>query len=149
MGGRACHAAGLTDTLATVQIVSALFVENFAMRQAPGPSSRIDLTGAMFSMASPSPVPVTVSPHLVALIFCPANELGQGNFEVVFRTGIEETDEQVARNVSPFTVDPGKFTYRLVKGDLEFTEYRQIFAHCRVNQGPWHIVPFTLLPPVD
>jgi hypothetical protein len=130
-----------------MQIVSALFVENFAMRQAPGPSTRIDLTGAMFSMAAPQPVPVTVSPHLVALIFCPPDESGSGNFEVVFRNGLHETDEQVARNVSPFTVEPGKFTYRLVKGDLDFTEYRQIFAHCRVDRGPWHLVPFTLLPP--
>jgi hypothetical protein len=130
-----------------MQIVSALFVENFALRQAPGPSTRIDLTGAMFSMAAPQPVPVTLSPHLVALIFCPPDESGSGNFEVVFRNGLHESDEQVARNVSPFTVEPGKFTYRLVKGDLEFTEYRQIFAHCRVDRGPWHLVPFTLLPP--
>lgn len=131
-----------------MQIVSALFVENFEMRQAPGPSTRIDLTGAMFSMAAPSPVPVTVSPHLVALIYCPAVEAGSGVFEVVFRNGPDEADEQVARNVSPFTVDPGKFTYRLVRGELEFTEYRQIFAHCRVDRGPWHLVPLTLLPPV-
>ena len=130
-----------------MQIVSVLFVENFALRQAPGPSTRIDLTGAMFSMAAPQPVPVTVSPHLVALIFCPPDESGNGNFEVVFRNGLDESDEQVARNVSPFTVEPGKFTYRLVKGDLEFTEYRQIFAHCRIDRGPWHLVPFTLLPP--
>ncbi|MEI6400552.1 MAG: hypothetical protein WCP59_00055 [Actinomycetota bacterium] len=130
-----------------MQIVSALFVENFALRQAAGPSTRIDLTGAMFSMAAPQPVPVTLSPHLVALIFCPPDESGSGNFEVVFRNGLHESDEQVARNVSPFTVEPGKFTYRLVKGDLEFTEYRQIFAHCRVDRGPWHLVPFTLLPP--
>ncbi len=131
-----------------MQIVSALFVENFEMRQAPGPSTRIDLTGAMFSMAAPSPVPVTVSPHLVALIYCPADETGSGVFEVVFRNGPDEADEQVARNVSPFTVDPGKFTYRLVRGDLEFAEYRQIFAHCRVDRGAWHLVPLTLLPPV-
>jgi hypothetical protein len=69
-------------------------------------------------------------------------------FEVIFRKGIEEDAEQIARNVSPFTVDPGKFTYRLVKGELDFTEYGQIFAHCRVDHGPWHLVPFTLLPPV-
>jgi hypothetical protein len=131
-----------------MQIVSALFVENFEMRQAPGPSTRIDLTGAMFSMAAPSPVPVTVSPHLVALIYCPADETGSGVFEVVFRNGPSEDDEQVARNVSPFTVDPGKFTYRLVRGELEFAEYRQIFAHCRVDRGAWHLVPLTLLPPV-
>src|SRR4051812_11966710 len=65
--GSVRRAAG---TLAGMQIVSALFVENFEMRQAPGPSTRIDLTGAMFSMAAPSPAPVTISPHLVALIFC-------------------------------------------------------------------------------
>ena len=130
-----------------MQIVSALFVENFEIRQAPGPSTRIDITGAMFSMAAPQPVPVTINPHLVALIWCPPDESGNGVFEVVFRTGPGEDDEQVARNVSPFQVDPGKFTYRLVKGELDFTEYRQVVAHCRVGRGPWHLVPLTLLPP--
>ena len=130
-----------------MQIVSALFVENFEMRQAPGPSTRIDMTGVMFSQASPSPVPVTLTPHLVGLIFCPEGDSGNGVFEVVFRRGVAEDSEQIARNVSPFTVEPGKFTYRLVRGELDFDEYGQIFAHCRVDKNPWHIVPFTLLPP--
>ena len=135
-----------------MQIVSALFVENFEMRQAPGPSTRIDLTGAMFSMAAPSPAPVTVAPHLVALIFCPPEGAGNGVFEVVFRHDMGDPDaadagEPLARNVSPFDVEPGKFTYRLVRGELEFDEYRQIFALCRIGRGPWHVVPFTLLPP--
>lgn len=131
-----------------MQIVSALIMENFELRQAPGPSTRIDITGAMFSMAAPSPVPVTIAPHLVALIFCPEGEAGNGVFEVVFRKGVDEESEQLARNVSPFTVEPGKFTYRLVRGELDFAEYGQVFAHCRVDRGPWHLVPFTLLPPV-
>ncbi len=131
-----------------MQIVSALFVENFEMRQAPGPSTRIDLTGAMFSMAAPQPAPLTIAPHLVALIYCPPEEPGQGVFEVVFRRGLAADSEQVARNVSPFTVEPGKFTYRLVRGELEFDDYGQVIAHCRVGTGPWHLVPFTLLPPV-
>jgi hypothetical protein len=126
-----------------VQIVSALFVETFNMRQAPGPSTRIDITGVFFSMAAPAPVPVTLDPHLLALIWCPPDEAGQGVFEVVFKRG----DTELARNVNPFTVEPGKFTYRLVKGDLEFTEYGQVVAHCRVDRGPWHLVPLTLLPP--
>lgn len=130
-----------------MHIVSALFVEHFEMRQAAGPATRIDITGAMFSMAAPSPVPVTIDPHLVTFIFCPPGASGNGNYEVVFRTGPLETDEQLARNVSPFAVEPGKFTFRLVKAELEFTEYRQIFAHCRIDRGPWHLVPFTLLPP--
>ena len=135
-----------------MHIVAALFVENFELRQAPGPSTRIDLTGAMFSMAAPSPAPVTITPHLVGLIYCPPGDSGSGVFEVVFRrTGdpdVESTDDdQVARNVSPFTVEPGKFTYRLVRGELEFPDYGQVFAHCRIDQGPWLVVPFTLLPP--
>jgi len=130
-----------------MHIVSALFVENFELRQAAGPSTRIDITGAMFSMAAPSPAPVTITPHLVGLIYCPADESGQGVFEVIFRRGLGEDDEQIARNVSPFTVDPGKFTYRLVRGELEFPDYGQIFAHCRIDRGDWHLVPFTLLPP--
>ena len=132
-----------------MQIVSAVFVENFEMRQAPGPSTRIDMTGIMFSQAAPRPVPLTLSPHLVALIFCPEGQSGSGVFEVVFRRGLTEDSEQVARNVSPFTVEPGKFTYRLVKGDLDFEDYGQIFAHCRVDKNPFTIVPFTLLPPAD
>lgn len=135
-----------------MQIVAALFVENFEMRQVAGPSTRLDLTGAMFSMASPEPVPTTVAPHLVALIHCPPDESGQGVFEVVvLRTihpaldGIDE--EPVARNVSPFSVEPGRFTYRLVRAELEFSEYTTLYAHCRVGRGPVTVVPFTLLPP--
>jgi hypothetical protein len=133
-----------------MHIVSALFVENFELRQAPGPSARLDLTGAMFSMAAPSEVPVTIAPHLVALIYCPADEAGTGVFEVVYRPvdDPDDTAEPMARNVSPFDVDPGKFTYRLVRGELEFTDYHQVFAHCRIGTGPWLTVPFTLLPPV-
>lgn len=137
-----------------MHIVSALFVENFEMRQAPGPSTRLDLTGAMFSMAAPEPAPVTISPHLVALIFCAPEEAGQGVFEVVFRPDLDDPErpdagEHLARNVSPFSVEPGKFTYRLVRGELEFADYGQVFAHCRVDRSPWHVVPFTLLPPAD
>lgn len=135
-----------------MHIVSALFVENFEMRQAPGPATRIDITGAMFSMAAPQPAPLTIAPHLLGLIYCPATEPGQGVFEVLFRRTDDPdapaTDEDtVARNVSPFSVEPGRFTYRLVRGELEFADYGQVFAHCRVDRGPWTIVPFTLLPP--
>ena len=74
---------------------------------------------------------------------------------MVFRRDLDpdgdqhDLGEHIARNVSPFSVEPGKFTYRLVRGDLEFPDYGQIFAHCRVDRGTWHVVPFTLLPPVQ
>jgi hypothetical protein len=130
-----------------MHIVSAQFVEGFNMRQAASGGARIDLTGVMFSMAAPSPAPVTIDPHLIALIWCEPGEVGSGVFEVVFRHGVGDDAPEMARNVSPFTVEPGKFTYRLVKGELEFPDYGQIVAHCRIGRGEWHYVPFTLLPP--
>jgi hypothetical protein len=129
-----------------VDIVSALFAENIDLRPVPGPSTRIDLTGIMFSMAAPSAPPVTVTPHLIVLVRCRPAEDGQGILEVVFR---DEKGEQVARNVSPFNVDPGKFTYRLVRGELEFQDFGTIEAHCRLlPDGPPTIVPLTLIPPI-
>jgi hypothetical protein len=129
-----------------MDIVSALFAENIELRPVPGPSTRLDLTGIMFSTPAPSAPPVTISPHLIVLVRCRAGEAGQGVLEVVFR---DEAGEQVARNVSPFNVEPGKFTYRLVRGELEFKELGTLEAHCRLlPDGPATVVPLTLLPPV-
>jgi hypothetical protein len=128
-----------------MDIVSALFAENIDLRPVPGPSTRIDLSGIMFSTMAPSDPPVTITPHLIVLVRCRPNEDGQGILEVVFR---DEGGEQVARNVSPFTVEPGKFTYRLVRGELEYQHLGTIEAHCRLMpDGPATVVPLTLLPP--
>lgn len=129
-----------------MDIISALFAENIDLRPVPGPSTRIDLTGIMFSLVAPSEPPVSVTPHLIVLVRCRPDEEGQGVLEVVFR---DEKGEQIARNVSPFTVEPGKFTYRLVRGELEFTSYTTIEAHCRLlPDGAPTVVPLALLPPV-
>src|ERR1700730_13351264 len=128
-----------------MEIVSALFAEDLNLRPVPGPSTRIDLTGIMFSVAAPSPPPVTITPHLIVLIRCRPGEDGQGILEVIFR---DEAGEQVARNVSPFSVEPGKFTYRLVRGELTYQDFGTIEAHCRlVPDGIPTVVPLTLLPP--
>jgi hypothetical protein len=129
-----------------MDIVSALFAENIDLRPVPGPSTRIDLTGIMFSLPAPSAPPVTVTPHLIVLVRCRPDEEGSGILEVVFRG---EDGEQVARNVSPFQVEPGKFTYRLVRGELEYRDFGTIEAHCRLMpNGVATVVPLTLLPPV-
>jgi hypothetical protein len=129
-----------------VDIVAALFAENIDLRSVPGPSTRVDLSGIMFSLPAPSPPPVTVAPHLIVLVRCRPEEDGQGILEVVFR---DEAGEQIARNVSPFQVEPGKFTYRLVRGELEYADFGTIEAHCRLlPDGGATVVPLTLLPPV-
>ena len=99
----------------------------------------------MFSMAAPSPPPVTVSPHLVVIVRCGADESGTDVLEVVFR---DEDGEQVARNVQPLQVEPGKFGRQLVRGELTYEKLGTIEAHCRTSKGDTVVVPLTLLPPL-
>ncbi|MDP9074254.1 MAG: hypothetical protein M3N98_08795 [Actinomycetota bacterium] len=128
-----------------MDIVSAVFAENINLRPVPGPSTRIDLTGIMFSIPAPTEPPVTITPHLIVLVRCRPTEPGQGVLEVVFT---DEAGGEVARNVSPFSVEPGKFTYRLVRGELAYPAYGTVEANCRLLPGgPVTTVPLTLLPP--
>ncbi|MGH9209412.1 MAG: hypothetical protein ACRD2C_01875 [Acidimicrobiales bacterium] len=125
-----------------MDIVAALFIEGIDLSTAfPGGPTRIDLSGVHFSAAAPSPPPVTVTPHLVVLVRCPDDEDGNGVLEVVFR----RDGEQIARNVQPLQVEPGKFTYRLVRAELELPDYATVEAHCRVGTGPATVVPYTLV----
>lgn len=129
-----------------MDIVSALFIESFDLRPVPGPSTRVDIHGAMFSMPAPAEPPVTVTPHLIVLVRSRPDDPPNAVLEVVFR---DEDGEQVARNVSPFNVEPGKFTYRLVRGELEYKKLGTIEAHCRVlPDGQTTVVPLTLLAPL-
>jgi hypothetical protein len=126
-----------------MQIVSALFIDDIQLRQVPGPSTRIDLTGVQFSAPAPEPFPVTITPHLVVIVRNATGEQPNGALEVVFR----RDGEQIARNVQPVEVEPGKFAYRLVRGELEFDSAGTVEAHCRIDMGPATVVPYTLLDP--
>lgn len=128
-----------------MQILAALFADDIALRQEPGPTTRIDLTGIQFSAPAPAPLPVTITPHLVVLIHNPDGGKPQAALEVVF----QRDGEQIARNVQALEVEPGKFNYRLVRAELAFDEPGTIEAHCRLDMGPATVVPFTLLPPLS
>ena len=128
-----------------MDIVAALFTESFNIRQVAGPSTRLDLSGVYFSLAAPSPVPVTIEPHLVVLLRCPPDEPGTGALETVYR----RDGEQVARNAQPVTVEPGRFGYRLVRAELTFEDYGTVEANCRIDLGDPVVVPYTLLAPVE
>lgn len=128
-----------------MQIVAALFMDEINLRQVPGPSTRIDLTGVQFSAVAPTPLPLVWAPHLVVIVRCREDEPANAALEVVYyRDG-----EQIARNVQALQIEPGKFGYRLVRAEMEFSEYGTVEAHCRIDLGPETIVPYTLLAPVE
>lgn len=128
-----------------VDIVAAVFIEGIDLRSEPGPSTKIDLTGVHFSQVAPNPPPVTIEPHLLVLVRCHDDETGTGALEVTFHL----EGEQIARNVQPLQVDPGRFGYRLVRAELTFEDYGTIEARARIAGGPVVAVPLTLLPAID
>ncbi len=134
-----------------MEIIAALFMDDIELRSVPGPSTRIDLGGIQFSAPAPGPLPVTVGPHLVVLVWNPPGENALAALEVVFHPlGVDPADgaEPLARNVQPLEIEPTKFNYRLVRAEIPFEEPGTVVAHCKIDNGPTRIVPYTLLPPV-
>lgn len=126
-----------------MRILAALFIDTIDLRQVEGPSTRIDLGGIKFSQAAPGPFPVTIEPHLVVLVHNPADGRPDAALEVTYWRG----EEQLARNVQPLSVEPGKFNYRLVRAELTFDEPGTVEARCRIDMGEPLAVPLTVLPP--
>ena len=127
-----------------MEIVAALFVEGINFRQVEGPATRIDITGAFFSTTVDA-YPAQLTPHLVVLVRAASGTDGNGTLEVVFTKA--DTAEEVGKNVQSFVVEPGKFGYRLVKGELEFEGPGTIEARCRIlESGSAITVPLTALP---
>ncbi len=128
-------------SVAAMQILSALFLDEINLRQVAGPSTRIDMSGIQFSAVPPGPYPVTVSPHLVVIIRCAPGENTVAALEVTFlRDG-----EQIARNAQPVDIEQGKFGYRLVRAELSYDEPGTVEAHVRLDGGPATVVPYSLL----
>lgn len=129
-----------------MQILAALFIDEIDVRSVAGPATHIDLKGIQFSAAAPTPVPLEWAPHLVVIVHAPPESDGTGVLEVVYHRG----EEQIARNVQPLQVEPGKFSYRLVRGEIDFDDYGTVHATCRIGaDGTPTVVPYTLLPPAS
>jgi hypothetical protein len=126
-----------------MEIVAALFVESIDFRKAEGDATRIDITGAFFSTAVPS-YPAVLTPHLVVLVRAAAGTDGNATLETVF---VRADGEEIGRNGQSFFVEPGKFGYRLVKGELDFAEPGTVEARCTIiESGSAVTVPLTALP---
>lgn len=150
-------AASNAGSSPALEIVAALFMDDIELTSVPGPSTRIELSGIQFSAPAPAPVPCSVAPHLVVLVWSPkaADSVGAaaepvfGALTVEFRLeGSDPAGEPLARNVQPLEIERGKFNYRLVRADLPFDDYTTVIAHCRIDNGVERRVPYTLLPPV-
>lgn len=124
-----------------MEIVAALFVEGISFRQVEGPSTRIDITGAFFSFR-PESYPAEVDPHLIVLVRCPAGGATDATLDVIFvRDGA-----QIASNRQEFSVEAGKFGYRLVKAPISFPEPGTVEARCTIlESGSSVAVPVTAL----
>lgn len=129
----------------TVRILAAVYIDTIDVRSVPGPSTRIDLGGVKFSEAAAGPFPLTIEPHLVVVLHCPTDGRPEAALETTYWRG----DEQIARNVQPVQVEPGRFGYRLVRAELAFDEPGSVEARVRVDMGDPVVVPFTLLAAVD
>lgn len=80
-------------------------------------------------------------------------ERPDGALEVTFHLmdthGTGEDGDQVARNVQPVSVEPGKFAYRLVRAELTYPGPGTVEARVRIDLGDPVVVPYTLLDPVE
>jgi hypothetical protein len=135
----------MPDKTPEMQILAALFIDDIDLRQIAGPTTRIDLGGVQFSAPVESNDTFTWAPHLVVIVRADAGHSGSSVLEVRFTID----DEQVARNVQPLQVDPGKFSYRLVRAEVEISGPVTVEAHVRLDEGAVTVVPFTHLPQPD
>lgn len=132
------------DDTPGMQILAALFIDDIDLRQIDGPTTRIDLGGIQFSAPAPSAESFRWEPHLVVIVRADADHSGTAVLEAVFFLD----GEQVARNVQPLQVDPGKFSYRLVRAEVDVAAPATVVAHVRLDQGPPTVVPYNHLEPV-
>ena len=124
-----------------MRILAALFIDSIDLRQVDGPSTRIDLGGIKFSEVAPDGYPCQLEPHLVVLVHNPTDGRPDGVLEVTYW----RDDEQIARNVQPLQVEPGKFNYRLVRAELAFDGPGSIEARCSLDRADPVVVPLPLL----
>ena len=126
-----------------MQILAALFIDGIDQRVADGGATRLDLTGIQFSAPAPAPYPFTWAPHLAVIIRNEPDAKSTGVLEVVF----QRDGEQIARNVQPLEIEPGKFNRSLVRAELEFDGPGTIEAHCRIDLGATMVVPYSIFDP--
>ena len=127
-----------------MQIIAALYIDNIETRPVPGGATHLDLLGVQFSGAAPQEPPFQWTPHLCVIVHCPADAEGFSALEVTFHLDGKE----VARNMQPLQIEPGKFGRQLVRPEIDINSLGTVEAHVRIGEGPATVVPYTFLAPV-
>ncbi|HEC09980.1 MAG TPA: hypothetical protein ENI86_10500 [Acidimicrobiales bacterium] len=123
-----------------MQIVSALFVDGFSLRDGGGGTTRMDLTGVHFSESLETEFPARLDTHLLVLVRGPARVPATTDLTVSFLREGRVLD----RVTHTLEIDPGRFAYRLIRQGLTWTEPGTIEARCAVGGGPPVTVPLTV-----
>ncbi len=125
-----------------MEIVAGLFIDNIDFRrEPPGGPTKIDITGAYFSVQIDQ-YPHTLTPHLVVLLRAENEESREGTMAVRFVRG---DGTEAATHRAPVIIQPpGTFFYQLVRPELTYESPGTIEAHCEiVETGSRVIVPLT------
>ncbi len=123
-----------------MQIVSALFVDGFSLRDGGGGTTRMDITGVHFSESLAVAFPAHLDTRLLVIIRGPARVPASTDLTVTFLR-----DGRVLERVThTLEIDPGRFAYRLVRQTLTWTEPGTVEARCAVDGGPPVSVPLTV-----
>ena len=128
-----------------MQIVAALWMDNVEFRREfEGGPTKIDITGAYFSVAARE-YPALLTPHLLVLLRAEDDAARTGTLDVAF---VREGDgEEVGHHRAPVTIQPpGKFFYQLVRPELTFAEPGTLEARCSIPEtGSTVVTPLTVV----
>jgi hypothetical protein len=133
-----------------MQIVAALWIDNVEFRREyEGAPTKIDVTGAYFSVAAHE-YPAHLTPHLLVLLRAESDHARMGTLDVAFvpeSAGGEPAKDEVGHHRAPVTIQPpGKFFYQLVRPELTFAEAGTIEAHCTITEtGSTVVTPLTVV----
>lgn len=117
-----------------MEILATLFFDAADTRAGGAGTTRLDISGAYFSLPVRDPFPAEVHPHLLVLTYTP---LDAGPAPIVIETAFTDpSGAEVARSRQVFPPEPGRFSMRFVQGRLVADAPGTWTAEVVLRQGP-------------
>ena len=119
--------------MAAMEIMATMFFEGADTRSGGAGTTRLDITGAYFSVPVHDGFPSELVPHLLVLCYTPPDA---GPQPVIIETTFTAPDgAELARSRQVFPPEPGLFSMRLVQGRLEAAVAGTYHANVTLRQG--------------